>query len=221
MSSDAFAIDPSAQMPDADIWFALPPGFMPFPVERILAGEGTSGGEEHVGGPSAERLAVPDGSPGREHLVPPLAPVRRLTYMLAWTRVIHCSVGMHRDDEGGDSLLLSLFTLAWRETAWAPRSVTAARSAAAVSDAVHREILDLPCGPGSLVETRVTPQVDGVTQELLQATAYVPYPDARRLAILTLSTTATHHSDHYRNLLRETARMVTFDNPLPTHDGDV
>lgn len=45
-------------------------------------------------------------------------------------------------------------------------------------------------------------------------TVHIPYPEATKLAILSLSATATHRADHYRNLLREVARMVTFEDPL-------
>jgi hypothetical protein len=51
-------------------------------------------------------------------------------------------------------------------------------------------------------------------ERLLQVSAYVPYPDGERLAILNLATPAVEHADHYRALLREIAYLVSFDNPL-------
>ncbi|PPS77840.1 MULTISPECIES: hypothetical protein [Streptomyces] len=220
MSSDTFVIDPSARMPGADIWFALPAGFMPVPLPGFAAvEEGPAGTERQER--SLEALATMlTGPENTQRFLELLAPVRRLTQMLAYSGVIHCAVGAHRDDEGDGGLLLSLFTIGWQEASWAPRGVMAARAAAAMADASHVETLELPCGPASLVETCSSPQVGRTRQELLQVVAYVPFPDARKLAILTLSTTAVHRSDHYRNLLRETARMVTFENPLPMDHGE-
>ncbi|MDQ1016583.1 hypothetical protein [Streptomyces afghaniensis] len=220
MSSDTFVIDPSARMPDADIWFALPAGFVPVPLTDLVAAEEaptSAEGQRY----SLEALAAMWTGPEHSRQLPELlAPVRRLAHVLAYSGVIHCSVGMHRDDEGDGSLLLSLFTLGWRETSWAPRGVMAGRAAAGMADASHVEALDLPCGPATLVESRTSPQVADETQELLQVIVYVPFPDARKLAILTLSTVAVHRSGHYRDLLRETARMVTFDNPFPMDHGE-
>ncbi|MEU0191614.1 hypothetical protein ABZ250_17360 [Streptomyces afghaniensis] len=220
MSSDTFVIDPSATMPDADIWFALPAGFVPVPLTELAAAEeapSSAEGQRH----SPEALAsMLTGSESSRQLQELLAPVRRLAHVLAYSGVIHCSVGLHRDDEGDGSLLPSLFTLGWRETSWAPRGVMAARAAAGMADASHVEALDLPCGPATLVEIRTSPQVADAPQALLQVVVYVPFPDARKLAILTLSTIAVHRSGLYRDLLRETARMVTFDNPLPMEHGE-
>lgn len=220
MTSDTFVIDPSARMPDADIWFALPVGFVPVPLtELVVADEVLTSpeGQRHRLEALATMLTGPESS---GQLLDLLAPVQRLAHVLAYSGVIHCSMGMHRDDAGDGSLLLSMFTLGWRETAWAPRGVMAARAAAGTADASHVEALDLPCGPATLVEIRANPQVAGTPQELLQVVAYVPFPDAHKLAILTLSTTAVHCSDHYRDLLRETARLVTFENPLSMDHGE-
>ncbi|MEU7717842.1 hypothetical protein [Streptomyces tibetensis] len=220
MSSDTFVIDPSARMPGADIWFALPAGFVPVPSADVAGMEevpAVAERQQH----SLEALATMlTGPAGTQQCVELLAPVRRLAQVLAYSGVIHCSVGAHRDDEGDGSLLLSLFTVGWQETSWAPRGVTAARAAAAMPGAGHVETLELPCGPASLVEVRTSPQLGDTRQDLLQVVAYVPFPDARKLAILTLSTTAVHRSDQYRNLLRESARMVTFENPLPKDHGE-
>ncbi|MFD8223731.1 hypothetical protein ACFV16_06100 [Streptomyces massasporeus] len=221
MSSDSFVIDPSARILDADIWFALPAGFVPVPLTELVAAEEVRAGAEGRGH-SHEALATMLNRPGNsEQLLGLLAPVRRLAQVLAYSGVIHCSVGMHRDDEGDGSLLLSLFTVGWRETVWAPRGVTAARAASATQDTSHMEALELPCGPASLVAIRTNPLGVDPAQELLQAVVYVPFPDARKLAILTLSTTAVHRSVHYRDLLRELARMVTFENPLLMDHGEV
>jgi hypothetical protein len=220
MSSGKFVIDPSARMPDADIWFALPAGFVPVPLtELVAAGEVPTNaeGRRH----SLEALATMlTGADSSRQLLELLTPVRRLAHVLAYSSVIHCSVGMHRDDEGDGRLLLSLFTLGWRETSWAPRGVMAGRAAAGTTGASHVEALGLPCGPATLVEIHTSPQIASAPQELLQVVVYVPFPDARKMAILTLATRAVRRSGHYRDLLRETARMVTFENPLPMDHGE-
>lgn len=202
MRSSVIVVDPSADRPDADIWFALPAGFVQVPLVE-LAEAGTEPGSD------------------RQQLMSWLTPIRRWIEVLAQSGVIHCSMGLHRDDQGKGVLLPSLFTLSWREIAWAPRHVTAARIALGMQDAAdHVETLDLPCGPAVLVETRTQVAAD-VPQELLQLTAHVPYPDATKLAVLTLATTAVHRADDYRNLLRETAGMVTFENPFQTRADEV
>ncbi len=48
---------------------------------------------------------------------------------------------------------------------------------------------------------------------LLQLHAYLPHPDGTGLALLTLSTTATHHRDSYRTLLRQISELVAFEEP--------
>lgn len=213
MNSEAIFIDPSARILDADIWFALPAGFVPLPLDglvqptEILKGAGTTRLPRTL-------VEVLDFVDGRQQLVSLLPPVQRMFQVLADSGVIHCSVGLHRDDEGDGSLLPSLFTLSWTATAWAPRGVTAARIAAGLLDARHAEVLDLPCGPASLAESLVSSEVTDAPQELLQIAVHVPYPDAVRLAVLTLSTLAVHRADHYREVLRAVARMVTFENPV-------
>ncbi|MCK8434424.1 hypothetical protein G3I77_15760 [Streptomyces sp. D2-8] len=99
----------------------------------------------------------------------------------------------------------------------APRKVIAARAAVGSERAEHIESLDLPCGPASLVQERLTapPESALFQRELLQVTAYVPCPDAVRVVVLTLATAAIGRAQHYRALLRDIAQTVTFDNPLP------
>jgi hypothetical protein len=57
--------------------------------------------------------------------------------LLLKAETMHCCLGLHADDEGDGGLLLSLFTLAWRATDWAPRSVLAAR-AVELAGSLHR-----------------------------------------------------------------------------------
>ncbi|MEU6067334.1 hypothetical protein ABZ864_23285 [Streptomyces sp. NPDC047082] len=217
MNPDLFFIDSSVRTPDADVWFALPAGFIPLPLRELAQSEGaqdTADSPQHPLGALMEVMRSPE---ERRHLATLLAPVGRMFQILACSAVIHCSLGLHRDDDGDGRLLPSLFTLSWRATAWAPRKVTASLVAAGFADARHVESLELSCGPALLVETLVSTQVTAdVSQELLQVAVYVPFPSATKLAVLTLSTTAEHHADNYRNLIREVAGMVTFENPLPT-----
>ncbi|MFJ8492363.1 hypothetical protein ACIRBZ_29035 [Streptomyces sp. NPDC094038] len=202
MSGAAYTIDDSARSDEADVWFALPSGFVPLPL-RELAG--------------AHEAAQTEGPTG-------LGPVLRLAQLLLEADAVHCCLGLHADDEGDGGPLLSLFTLARRDTDWAPRSVLAGRAAAGAEGAEHIETLDLPCGPASLVQTRLKepPELGlGAPSGLLQVTAYVPSPDGRRIAILSLATTAVDHAQHYRDLLRDIAATASFENPLPEVSDDV
>ncbi|MFF5145929.1 hypothetical protein ACFY6U_40495 [Streptomyces sp. NPDC013157] len=198
MSTAAYMIDDSARREDADVWFALPPGFVPFPLDELAAS--------------------PCDAAQAEGPLTGLGPVLRLARLLLEAGAVHCCLGLHADDEGDGGQLLSLFTLARRDTDWAPRSVLAGRAAAGAEGAEHIETLDLPCGPASLVQTRLKepPELGlGAPRGLLQVTAYVPSLDGRRIAILSLATTAVDHAQHYRDLLRDVAATVSFENPLP------
>ena len=213
-STSPFTTDASARLPGTDVWFALPAGFTPLPMRELLASESTSCTPD-PGAIVASLLAAVDDPAEQHRLVTVLAPLRRLIHSMAQTGVIHCSVGLHTDDEGDGGLLPSLFTLAWRKMPWAPRSIMAARTAASAENAVRVDTLELPCGPASLVEALVkAPPGSGLGQQLLQISAYVPYPDGERLAILTLATPAVERADHYHALLHEIACLVSFDNPL-------
>ena len=204
MNSAPYAIDASARNADVDIWFALPPGFVPLPLQDLsIAG--------HEPAAAAEPLAG--------H-----GPVFRLAQLFVEAGTVHCCLGLHADDEGDGSLLLSLFTLAQRATEWAPRSVLAARAAVGAENAEYIEMLDLPCGSAALVQTRTTapPELNlGGPRELLQVTVYVPCPDGRRVAILSLATASVTRARHYCALLKEIAGTVSFENPLPDVTDDV
>ncbi|WP_217551328.1 hypothetical protein [Streptomyces sp. GbtcB6] len=203
MSAVAYMIDDSARSKDVDVWFALPPGFVPLPLDELAAAtRDVAQAEDPVTG---------------------LGPVLRLAQLLLEAGAVHCCLGLHADDEGDGGPLLSLFTLAWRGTDWAPRSVLAGRAAAGTEGAEHIETLDLPCGPASLVQTRLhePPELGlGAPDGLLQVTAYVPCLDGRRVAILSLATTEVEHARHYRDLLRDIAGTVSFEDPLPEASDD-
>jgi hypothetical protein len=218
MNAVPFLVDESALGQDAEVWFALPPGFVPLPLQELSEAGHSSAQAGRQGGALEPLLrALPDGT-ARQTLLSGLGPVFRMSQLLLNTGGAHCCVGLHSDDEGDGGLLLSLFTLASRATDWAPRGVLAARAALSVKDPERIETLDLPCGPVSLVQTSLTaPMEAGNATEyrLLQNTAYVPSPDGRRLAILTLATTAVGRTSYYRALLRDIVGTVSFDNPLP------
>jgi len=217
MSNLPYLIDESARSQDADIWFALPAGFVALPLLELTQ-EGNSTERARPGDALRPLMeAFPDLS-SRQQFLTEIAPVRRMAQVLLEAGTIHCSLGLHADDEGDGGLLLALFTLSWRTTDWTPRSVLASRAAASTEDAEHIETLDLPCGPASLVQTRLTgpPEAGRAAgRQLLQVTGYVPCPDGERIAILKLATTAVERGPHYRILLRDIARTVSFDNPLP------
>ncbi|MFK0158888.1 hypothetical protein ACIQVK_43330 [Streptomyces sp. NPDC090493] len=202
MSAAAYTIDDSARSEDADVWFALPSGFVPLPLHELAA---------------ARAAALPDGP------LVGLGPVLRLAQLLLGAGAVHCCLGLHADDEGDGRPLLSLFTLARRDSGWAPRSVLAGRAAAGAEGAEHIEMLDLPCGPASLVQTRVKEPPGlglGAPSGLFQVTAYVPCLDGRGIVILSLATTAVDHVQHYRDLLRDIAATVSFEDPLPELSDD-
>ncbi|MEU5312035.1 hypothetical protein [Streptomyces sp. NPDC021562] len=198
MSGGGYVIDDSARSPDADVWFAMPRGFVPIPLQELMT--------------AAHEPASTSGP------LTGLGPVLRWARLLVEAGVVHCCLGLHSDDQTDGGPLLSLFTLAWRATEWAPRSVLAARAATASEEAEHLEALALPCGPAALVQTRADVPAElglNAPDGLLQVTAYVPCLDGRRVAILSLATTAVEHARHFRDLLRDIAATVSFEDPLP------
>ncbi|MEU3335655.1 hypothetical protein [Streptomyces sp. NPDC006668] len=218
MNAVPYLIDESALGQDAEIWFAVPPGFVPLPLQELSEAVHVPAQAGRQGDALELMLTgLPDGT-ARETLLAGLGPVFRMAQLLLAAGAVQCCVGLHKDDEGDGGLLLSLFTLASRTTDWAPRGLLAARAALSTKDAERIEVLDLSCGPVSLVQTRlIAPQEAGNTtgHRLLQNTAYVPCPDGRRLAILTLATPAVGHASYYRALLRDIVGTVSFDSPLP------
>jgi len=220
MNQAPYVIDASARSRDADIWFALPAGFVALPLVELAstASSPKKSGPGEVLRPLLD--AIPDVET-RQRLLTDFAPLQRMAQASVASGSIHCSLGLHSDDQGDGRLLLSVFNLAWRKTAWAPRSVTAARAAVG-SEADQVEALDLPCGPASIVAKRLTLPLEAPLgqQELLQIAAYVPCPDGVRIAILTLATTAVERAEQYRTVLRDIACTVSFDNPLTDPDEE-
>lgn len=219
MSTARFVIDESARSADASLWFAEPAGFTPVPLEAFLSPPGSTGD-------AALRQALApllDANPDevfRQQLVAQLATIRQLMLALREIGTVHASIGLHRDDtENGDgSPLLSLFTITWRDTAWAPRSFAAARAVATAEHHTAIEYANLPCGPATLSETLRAPSpAPGLPPDrrpLLQLHAHLPHPTGKRMAILTLSTAAAARREEYRTLLRHIAELVSFEDPL-------
>ncbi|MGP3952770.1 hypothetical protein [Streptomyces sp. 7N604] len=220
MLTPRFTIHDSAKDPHASIWFAVPEGFTEMPLDALLAPPGSPAAEELRQALAPVIEAVPD-EITRQQFTARLAAGQQLLLALHEVGTVHCSLGLHRDDvddtdSGYGRPLLSLFTLSWRETAWAPRAIAAARAVVTAEGHTHIEYLDLPCGPASLSEmVRTAPADSGVPQEpLLQIYAHLPHPDGKRLAVLTLSTMAVGRREHYRRMLHQIADMVSFENPL-------
>ncbi|MEW2161829.1 hypothetical protein AB0912_02350 [Streptomyces sp. NPDC007084] len=210
----------SAEDPEADIWFAEPTGFTAVPLEALLpSAESPSGGDlNSVLEPLL--LAAPD-ELARQQFIARLAQGRQLLGALGEAGVVHCSIGLHRDDvegagAGGGGLLLSFLTLSWSTTAASPRAVTAARAVSDLDSQTGVEYAELPCGPATFSETLRTPRAGYGLPELplLQFYAHLPHPDCRRLAVFTLSTTAVARQREYRVLLRQIAGSACFVSPL-------
>ncbi|GGN33323.1 hypothetical protein [Streptomyces fuscichromogenes] len=216
---------PSAEESGDGIWFGVPAGFTTVPLPALVTS---------AGAPEAERLGealapILDAAPDevcRQEFVATLAAVQRMLHSLCTNGTAHCAVGLHRDDAEGTadpegSFLLSLFTITWVDTAWAPRAVTAARVLLAAEGHTDIDFTEVPCGPVAFSETLRTAAAESVLppQPLLQIHGYLPHPDGTAIALLTLSTTAVRRREQYRAILRQIAHTVTFEDPFATAAG--
>jgi hypothetical protein len=210
-------IDESAHDTSTGIWFAVPGGFTEVPLDVLLAPPMS---------PEANRLteaiaplveAIPD-AVTRQQFIAQLASGQQLLHALREVGTVHCSLGVHRDDmeDGSGRTLHSLFTVSWREIAWSPPSVSAARAVATAERYSHVEYADLASGPASIGETVRTPSHESglPSTPLLQIHAYLPHPDCRRMAVLMLTTTAVERRAEYRSMLRQIAELTSFESPL-------
>jgi hypothetical protein len=207
----------SVHDPSCGIWFAVPGGFTELPLDVLLAPPASAEADQ-----LRERLAplveaIPDGVT-RQQFIAQLASGQQLLCALREVGTVHCSLGVHRDDvEGGSGRILhSLFTVSWRDIAWSPRSVSAARAVATAEQHSHIEYLDLPSGPASMGETVRTPTPESglPPTPLLQIYAYLPHPDCKRMAVLMLSTPEVGRREQYREILRQIAELTSFESPL-------
>ncbi|WP_405932162.1 hypothetical protein [Streptomyces sp. NBC_00827] len=220
MIVSSFTLHDSVEDPTAELWFAEPPGFVALPLDAVLPAPDSQAADT-LRTALAPFLDAACDEAIREQFIAQVANGQQLLSVLREVGTVHCSIGLHRDDiddtgNNDGQPLLSLFTLSWRDTAVAPRAVTAARAVTSSEGRSRIEYVELPCGPATLGETVLTPSADsGLPQApLLQIHAYVPHPDCKRLVLLTLSTTAVARREQYRAVLEQIAETVSFDNPL-------
>lgn len=220
MSPLTIILDDSVKDPEAELWFAEPAGFTALPLDTLLPEPGSLAAE------NLRAVVAPflDSAPNelvRQQFIANVASGQQLLGALREFGTVHCSIGLHRDDvdETGTSSgqpLFSYFTISWCDTAVAPRGVTAARAVTSADGHTGIEFLELPCGPATLSETTLTPPAEsGLPQQpLLQIHAHLPHPDCKRMAVLTVSTTAVARRAEYRGILQQIAETVSFENPL-------
>ncbi|MFF3889474.1 hypothetical protein [Streptomyces sp. NPDC001914] len=215
-----FTVADSAEDPEAEIWFAEPAGFTAVPLDALHPEPGSAAAEQLISAFAPFLEAAPDES-ARQQFIALFGQGQRLLGALRETGTVHCSIGLHRDDvdegaEGGGGPLLSFFTVSWRDIAVSPRAVTAARAVSGLDARTPVEYAELPCGPVTFSETVHTPgAVEGLPRTpLLQLRAHLPHPDCKRLAVLTLSTTAVGRREHYWAILHRIATLAGFANPL-------
>jgi hypothetical protein len=206
--------------PHAELWFGEPAGYTALPVEALLPTPDSPDADKLRASVAPFLDSLPD-EMVRQQFIAQFASGQRLLATLWDIGTVHCSIGLHCDDveDRGDDIgtpLLSLFTISWRDTKIAPRGVTAARAVTATGKHAHIEFLELPCGPAAFSETMLTASADsGLPQQpLLQIHAHLPHPDCKRLAVLSVSTTAMSRREEYREILRQIAGTVSFANPL-------
>lgn len=216
------AIHPSAREPGDGIWFATPAGFAGLPLDALVAPPGSSESEKFREVLQPVLNSAPD-EVSRQQFVATLATAQQMFQKLSAEGTVHCSLGLHNDDtdEGDGGALLSLFTVSWVDTPWAPRGITAARTIVDAEGHTHIEYAELACGPASFSETIRTPTAEsGLPRDpLLQLRAHLPHPDGTRLALLTLSTTAVTRREEYRTILRTIAETVSFEDPFTPGAG--
>ncbi|MGW2296422.1 hypothetical protein [Streptomyces violaceorubidus] len=216
MRSAAVTVHESAHDPCAELWFAEPAGFTDLPTNALLA-EWDTREAETLYAAAAPWLASAPNEMARQQFIAFFTAGQQALGALREFGTVHCSVGLHRDDVGGGAEpLFSLFTIAWRDTATAPRAATAARAVTASDGHRHVEYLELPCGPLTISEVLRGPATERALPPLalLQIHAHLPHPDCKRLAVLTVSTTAVARREEYRALLRGIVDTVSFEDPL-------
>ncbi|MFF9047798.1 hypothetical protein [Streptomyces parvulus] len=218
MSSVTVIAHESVRDPHAELWFAEPAGFTALPLDALLAEPGAQAADG-MREAMAPLLAAAPGEAARQQFIALVASGQQMLAALREFGTVHCSVGMHRDDVGGGPRpLLSLFSIAWRDTATAPRAATAARAVTGTVGHSRIEYLELPSGPATLSETTSPPPptpVPGLPPlPLLQVHAHLPHPDCKRMAVLALSTVAVARRGEYRGILRQVVETVRFEDPM-------
>ncbi|MFG2438950.1 hypothetical protein [Streptomyces sp. NPDC048508] len=224
-TAPTFTVADSAEDPEAEIWFAEPAGFTAVPLTALLPSPDSPSAEELRSALAPVLRAAPD-EMARQQFITQLAQGQELLRGLSEAGIVHCSIGLHRDDvdeasPGGSTPLLSFLTVSWVPTAVSPRAVTAARAVGGPLGRTRVECAELPCGPATFSETLRTPRAGCRLPQvpLIQFHAHLPHPDCKRLAVCTLSTTAVARHEQYRAILRQVAATVCFDSPLEVAAG--
>lgn len=224
-TAPTFTVADSAEDPEAEIWFAEPAGFTALPRTALIPAPDSPSAGELRSALAPVLRAAPD-EMARQQFIAQLAQGQELLRGLSEAGIVHCSVGLHRDDvdettPGGSRPLLSFLTVSWVPTAVSPRAVTAARAVGGPVGSTRIECAELACGPATFSETLRTPRAGcGLPQvPLIQFHAHLPHPDCKRLAVCTLSTTAVARHEQYRAILRQVASTVCFDSPLEVAGG--
>lgn len=208
-----YAVDDSALRPGCDLWFALPPGFAEIPFTDLFSDPGSPEGARVVAAVDSLLELVPQEQ--RAEFVGRLGEAQTVVGMMVREGLIHLSLGAHAADDG--AVLESVLTINRKEVPFSPPKLMAVKAATARQSALPVAVVDLPCGPGAFTEAvmELPAEADPGQRSLYQATAYLPYPDGKKLAVLTLTSTSVRAREFYRDIHRAIAETVSFDNPLP------
>ncbi|MHB9757759.1 hypothetical protein ACYBSK_25570 [Streptomyces sp. BYX5S] len=208
-----YEIQQSALRQDCDVWFATPPGFVEIPIAALFAEPGSPEAARTVEAVNALLALVPEDK--RADFLTQLGEARTLSGLMLEEGVVHVAIGAHEGDDG--EMISSVLTITSKETPFSPPKLAAVRAATKRESAVPVAVVDLPCGPGAFTETvvEVPAEVAPGRPSLYEVTAYLPYPGGQGIVVLTLTTTAVEAREHYRDIHRGIAHMVSFDNPLP------
>lgn len=208
-----YAVEESALRSDCDLWFAVPPGF----TEMKFASLFSDPGSPEAGRARAAIDALLDLVPEERlaDLLTRLREAQATVGLMIREGLIHLSLGAHESDDG--RVLESVLTINRKEMPYSPRNLMAVRAANARESALPVAVSHLPCGPAAFTEAvmDLPAEADMLHRSLYQVTAYLPYPDGRRLAVLTLTSTAVEAREFFRDVHRAIAESVSFDNPLP------
>ncbi len=209
----AYVIDDSALESGCDLWFAIPPGFSEISLGDLFPRPDSEEGQRAVEAVDAILSLVPTES--RDDFLTRLASAREVALLMLKEGVVHVSVGTHHAEDG--RVLESFLTVTRTEVPFSPPKLAAVQAATKRRNAAPVAVADMPCGPAAFVEAVVElpAAADPGRHSMYEITAYLPYPDGRKLAVLTLTTTAVEAREHYRDIHRAIAQTVSFDNPLP------
>lgn len=209
----SYVIEESALDRSCDLWFATPPGYVEFPFANFLVDPQSSAADDQAESTTALIELAPVDQ--RQQLRSRLDLTRSLVALMPKEGVIHFSIGAHEGDDG--TMLESFLTIARREIPFTPPKLAAAKAATARHSVLPVSMVSLPCGPGAFVEGIIEypASVDPQRRSVHEITAYLPFPDGRALAVLTLVTAAAEGHEHFRAIHRAVAETISFESPLP------